>query len=62
MVHPFLALVSAASVPVPWVAYFNLFPEAVSAGGLDRIAADIGEEKQTVHCVLLNRVEKHNIA
>lgn len=44
------------------MAYFNVFPEAVSVGGLDRIAADIGEEKQTVHCVVLNRVEKHNIA
>lgn len=60
--HPFLALVSAASVGVPWVAYFNLFPQAVNVGGLDRIAADTGGEKQTAHCVLLNRVEKHNIA
>lgn len=59
--HLFLALVSAASVRVPWVAYFILFAEAVSVGGFDRIAADTGEEKQTVHCVLLNRVEKHNI-
>lgn len=60
--HPFLALVSAAGVRVPWVAHFNLFPEAVNVGGLDRIAADTGGEKQTVHCVLLNRVGKHNIA
>lgn len=60
--HPFLALVSAASVRVLWVAYFNLFLKAVNVGGLDRIAADTGEEKQTVHCALLNRVEKHNIA
>lgn len=60
--HPFLALVSASSVRVTWVAYFILFPEPVSVGGFGRIAADTGEEKQTVHCVLLNRVEKHNIA
>lgn len=60
--HPFLALVSAASVRVPWVAYFILFLEAVGIGGSDRIAADTGEEEQTVHCVLLNRIGKHNIA
>lgn len=60
--HPFLALVSAAGVRVPWVAYFNLFLKEINTGGVDPIAADIGEEKQTVHCVVLNRVEKHNIA
>lgn len=57
--HPFLASVSVASVRAPWLAYFNL--QEIKAGGVDPIAADIGEEKQTVHCVVLNRVEKHNI-
>lgn len=60
--HPFLASVSAASVRVPWVAHFSLFREEINTGGEDPIAADIGEEKETVHCVVLNRVEKHNIA
>lgn len=47
--HPFLALVSAAGVRVPWVAYFSLFLKEIKIGGVDPVAADIGEEKQTVH-------------
>lgn len=60
--HPFLSSVSAASVRVLWVAHFSLFPKEINIGGVDTIAADIGQGKQTVHCVVLNRVEKHNIA
>lgn len=60
--HPFLASVSADSVRVPWVAHFSLLPKEINTGGVDPIAADRGEEEQTVHCVVLNRVEKHNIA
>lgn len=57
--HPFLASVSVASVRLARLADFS--HKEINTGGAAPVAADIGEGKQTVHCTVLNRVEKHNI-
>lgn len=43
--QPFLALVSAASIRLTSVSFF----EEINIGGADPIAAYVGVEKQTVH-------------
>lgn len=59
MAHPFLASVPLASVRLPRLADFS--HKEINSGGAAPIPTDIGEGKQTVHCTVLNRVEKRNI-